>query len=405
MHKYLTLLLPLAFSLSAFSQNTDKAILKVQEPGFFQKEIEKEVTGKEGKVSDQPKFVMDFSGKTYPTDTAKYTKVFHNPPISQGYSGTCWAYSATSFIESEIYRINGKTVKLSEMYFVYWEYIERAREFVRTHGKTYISEGSESNAIKRTMSQYGMMPAVAYSGLKDGTKFNDHNRLFMEFESFLKQVDNKDLWDIKLVEEKTKEILDKYICTPPQSFTYAGKNYTPVEFMKAMNIDPNKYYSFMSSKSLAYNQRQILDEPDNWWHSSDYYNVALNDYISVIRNSLKSGYSVCLCGDTSEPGYDKEAEVGIVPTFDIPAKYINEDSREMRLLNHSTTDDHCIHIVGYQVVKGKYWYLIKDSGSGGFDGKTKGYRFYSEDYIRLKMITSMVFLNDAAKSVLDKIIK
>jgi len=48
--------------------------------------------------------------------------------------------------------------------------------------------------------------------------------------------------------------------------------------------------------------------------------------------------------------------------------------------------------------------LVKDSGSGGFDGNTKGYRFYHEDYIKLKML-NLLMHKTAAKEFLDKIIK
>jgi hypothetical protein len=38
------------------------------------------------------------------------------------------------------------------------------------------------------------------------------------------------------------------------------------------------------------------------------------------------------------------------------------------------------------------------------DGAHRGYRFYSEDYIKLKMINIMVNV-DAARKILDEIIK
>jgi bleomycin hydrolase len=124
----------------------------------------------------------------------------------------------------------------------------------------------------------------------------------------------------------------------------------------------------------------------------------------VIDNALDSAYTVCICGDISEPGYQSLAEVGIIPEFDIPSDYINEASREMRLYNKSTTDDHCIHFVGMQDVDGERWYMIKDSGAGGFDGPNKGYRFIHEDYVKLKMMNVMVY-KYAARTVLEKIIK
>ena len=389
---------------TAFAQQPDKGEYKKPQSGFMQKEIMKDITGKEGEVANGKSFAMDFDGKAYPTDPAKYTTVWHNDPVSQGLSGTCWAYSATSFMESEAYLKSDHQVKLSEMFTVYWEYVARAEEFVRTRGNTELGEGSESNAIKRVMSKHGLMPYSAYNGLKEGQKYNNHVKLFTEFKAYLDEVANKNLWDDDVV-GKVKEILDNNICTPPETFIYEGKTYTPKSFMEEyLKLRPNDYFSFMSSKKYPYNERHELEEPDNWWHSNEYYNISLDDYIWIIRNALANGYSVSLCGDTSEPGYVKETEVGIVPTFDIPAKYINADSREMRLENGATTDDHCIQIVGVQKIKNQYWYLIKDSGSGGMDGEHRGYRFYSEDYIKLKMINIMVNV-EAGRKILDGIIK
>ena len=126
--------------------------------------------------------------------------------------------------------------------------------------------------------------------------------------------------------------------------------------------------------------------------------------MTVIDDALDSAYTVCICGDVSEPGYDRWKEVGIIPAFDIPSGYINASAREMRLRNGTTTDDHCTHIIGFLDEGDDRWYLIKDSGAGGFDGPNKGYRFLHEDYIRLKMMNIMVY-KEAGRQVLDKIIK
>jgi len=37
----------------------------------------------------------------------------------------CWCFSTTSFLESEIYRLTQRKIKLSELHTVYWEYVEK----------------------------------------------------------------------------------------------------------------------------------------------------------------------------------------------------------------------------------------------------------------------------------------
>ncbi|MDR2010582.1 MAG: hypothetical protein LBQ22_08890 [Bacteroidales bacterium] len=407
MKKIISIIFLLIISVCTFSQ-TDKGKFVTYPAGFYQNVIMRELTGKspaEQGFKPQKQFRMDFEGNTYPTDMSQYEVLYHSLTVSQGNSGTCWAYAATSFMESEAFRQHRIKVKISEMFTVYWEYIERAEHFVSTKGNTNIGEGSESNAILRIMKNHGMMPFSVYSGLREAQSYNDHAKMFEEFDNYLKSVKESESWDKEQVITDVKVILEKYMGTPPETFTYEGKEYTPETFMTDyLKLEPNRYFSFMSTKEYTYNEKHELVEFDNWWHCKDYYNLNLDDYISLLNKSVTSGYTVSICGDVSEPGYDQIAEVAVVPDFDIPSAYINEDSRQLRLSNHTTEDDHCIHIVGYQNINGVNWYLIKDSGSGAFDGKNKGYRFYHEDYIRLKIMNYMIHV-DIAREILDRIIK
>ena len=57
------------------------------------------------------------------------TRAWHFPPTPQYLTGTCWSFSATSFMESEIHRLSGQEIKLSEMWTAYWEYVNKARGY------------------------------------------------------------------------------------------------------------------------------------------------------------------------------------------------------------------------------------------------------------------------------------
>ncbi|NTW33465.1 MAG: peptidase C1, partial [Bacteroidetes bacterium] len=82
-----------------------------------------------------------------PTSVDQFTKSWYQPPVSQGNTGTCWCFSTTSYFESEVYRLTKKEVKLSEMYTVYWEYVEKAKRFIKEKGNSAFGEGSEANAV------------------------------------------------------------------------------------------------------------------------------------------------------------------------------------------------------------------------------------------------------------------
>ena len=57
-----------------------------------------------------------------------------SPVKNQAKSGTCWSFAGASFIETEIIRMTGNTVDISEMYFVRNNYSDKARSYVRLHG-------------------------------------------------------------------------------------------------------------------------------------------------------------------------------------------------------------------------------------------------------------------------------
>ena len=407
----LALLLVVSYTYAQNKNKKDKAIYLDKKPGYYQNVVLKTVSEEDNtfvipKENNSKSFVVDLSEYKFPVDTSKYVKQWHNSPINQGLTGTCWCFAGTSFIESEIYRINKLKIKLSEMYTVYWEYFERAKLFAEKHGDMYFNEGSEVNAVTKIMRLYGAVPATSYSGLLPGKTVYNHEVMVTKLKNYLESVKKSNNWDAATILKSVKTILNNYMGEPPTTVSYEGKIYTPKEFVnEVMKINPLNYFPFMSTKSLVYNQKGIFDEPDNWWHSDDYYNLSLDNYMKLILNSIQKGYTVAICGDVSEPGYSAQYQVAVVPTFDCPSEYINEDARQLRVNNSSTTDDHCLHLVGYyKNTDGKYWFLIKDSGSGGFDGKTRGYRFYHEDYIKLKMLNILVY-KDAAREFLDKIIK
>ena len=87
---------------------------------------------------------------------------------------------------------------------------------------------------------------------------------------------------------------------------------------------------------------------------------------------------------------DGMAGAAVIPPWDIPARFIDQDSRELRIANGTTTDDHGMHAVGFLRHGGRDWLLIKDSNQSSRLGRFKGYYFYAGDYVRLKTLTCLV---------------
>ncbi len=152
----------------------------------------------------------------------------------------------------------------------------------------------------------------------------------------------------------------------------------------------DEYVNIVSTMAEPFGQWIMLDVHDNWRRNEDYLNLPLDRFYSVIRSAVASGYTVTCGGDTSEPGVDGMEDAAIIPSWDIPAAYIDQSSRELRIVNGTTSDDHGVHLVGFLPHGGRDWFLAKDSNRSSRLGAFKGYYFYDGDFIRLKALTCMV---------------
>lgn len=353
-------------------------------------------------ASDDLRFKVDLADVEIPEDTSQFIQHWHFPPVSQGRTGTCWCFAGTSFLESEIYRQTGIKVRMSEMHTVYWETVEKAKRFVRERGDSEFSQGSQFNAVTRIWNLYGAVPLSAYPGKKEDQPFHDHRDLWNDMTKYLETVEETNAWNETTVIQTIRSILDHYLGSPPEYVKVNGVKLSPEKYLKrVLKINMNDYINFMSLMEKPYGKFTEYDVPDNWWNSEEYLNLPLGDFVNVLKQGAKAGYTIGIGGDTSEAGLRSFEEVAIVPTFDIPSEYIDENARQFRFSNRSTTDDHGIHIVGYTRIGDEDWFLIKDSGAGGHNGPTKGYFYYHEDYIKLKMM-SMIIHKDAVKDIIKK---
>ncbi|QQS36529.1 MAG: peptidase C1 [Ignavibacteriales bacterium] len=404
MKSVISLLVLLLFISTSFlkSQDKNKGVFVEPKPGYFQ-EIEKGISEFKNPTKEKKKtFRLDFTGMNYPQSKEEFKYFWHNDPISQGNTGTCWSFSTTSFFESEIFRITGKKVSLSPIYTAYYEYIEKAKEFVRTRGNSIVEEGSSLNAVIRIYKTHGIVPATACTGLLTGQQYHDHSELVKEIQTYLQNVKTTNAWNEEEIIAVTKSILNHYLGEPVTEVEVDGKKLTPKEYLNNyLKLNMDDYIDVLSYMQQPYWKKVEYEVPDNWWHNKDYYNLPLEDFMKIIKNSIKNGYTIVIGGDVSEPGYDSWTKCAVVPTFDIPSEYIDEYSRQFRFSNLTTTDDHGIHLVGYEVLDGKTWFLIKDSGSGSRNTGEKGYYFYHEDYVKLKMMDFMVH-KDMLKEYLPK---
>ncbi len=364
---------------------------------------ERQKAEKEKKKEAARQIASDMTGVNPPASVESFTSPFHFAPVRQYLTGTCWSFSGTSYFESEIYRLTGKKIKLSEMWTPYHEYLEKCRRFIRERGDSFIGEGSEAGSLIRIWKMYGVVPATAYPGVTHPGEKYDHSALIREIRLYLDFVKKNNLWDEDANLKHIALILDRYMGHPPDRFEYDGRTMTPKEFLaRETGLNMDDYVSVMSTLYYPFFTRDEFRSPDNWWHSKDYVNVPLDQWYTALVGAIKAGYTVILGGDVSEPGKLGPKDVAFIPSFDIPAEYIDQSAREYRIANHTTTDDHAIHLVGYTRVGDQDWFLIKDSGSSANWGPNKGYYFFRGDYLRLKILFFTVH-KDCLKDILSRV--
>jgi bleomycin hydrolase len=401
---FLFIILTFSFLTSLLAQEkNNKGIFVEKKDGYYQSEILKSIDDfNESEKETKNIFKLDFSEMDLPKSKDEFTSFWFNEPVSQGRTGTCWSFSTTSFFESEVYRMHGKKVKLSEIHTAYWEYVEKAKRFIIERGNSAFAEGSEANAVTRIWKKYGVVPVEVYTGLMPGQKFHDHKAMFKEMKSYLMNIKATHAWNEGEAINVIKSILNHYLGEPPAEFYYESKKYTPKDFLNNyLQLKLDDYVDILSYMQKPYYEQVEYEVPDNWWHSDIYYNVPLNAFMDALKNAIRNGYTMTIGGDVSEAGYDSWNKVGVIPTFDIPSEYIDENARQFRFSNKTTTDDHGIHLVGYLEKDGSDWYLIKDSGSGSRNIGDKGFYFYHEDYVKLKIMDFMVH-KDIVKNLLNK---
>lgn len=346
-------------------------------------------------------------------------------PVKDQYaSGTCWSYAATSFIESELMRITGDTLDLSEMFFVRKCYEQKARDFVRRHGTTNFSQGGQAHDVMNTVAAFGLMTEAGYPGLANGQTKPMHS----EMEAVL-----KGMLDALVKNPNGKLSPDWFNAISAVLDVYLGPlpaTGSPVKGAKKIN--PADYIELTSYTHHPFYQPFILEIPDNW-SSGAYYNVPIDDLIATLNHALKNGYTVVWDGDVSDKGFSHKNGVAIVPdvklesasnterskwenipekerqkqfySFDkpVPQKAVTQEMRQAAFDNFSATDDHLMHITGITRDQDSTVYYITKNSWAADSNESGGYLNMSEAYVRLNTIVIMVHKDAVPKEIKKKL--
>ena len=374
-----------------------------------------------------------FAQRVKPADY-KFTTEKENPVTSiknQNRSGTCWCFSALSFLESE--SIKAKGIKdpalypdLSEMFVVRKAYYDRAIKYVRLDGKLNFAAGSDFGDVFEVIRDYGIVDQQSYSGMQYGYDLPVQGELDAVLKGYVDAVVKNPNRKLTPVWPKgVNGILDAYMGEIPEKFTVNGKEYTPESYRDALGINLDDYIGFTSYTHHPFYTAFAIEVCDNWrWTPS--WNVPLDEFMAIIDNAVKEGYTVAWGGDVSEEGFtrtglgilvdntkapttgsDQERWVGKAeakPETKAPVKEmeVTQELRQQKVDEKTSTDDHGMHLYGIAKDQdGNKFYLIKNSW--GETGEYKGVWYMSENFAKAKTLNIVVNKKAVPKEILKKL--
>ena len=361
-------------------------------------------------------------------------EIKYTPVKNQNRSGTCWSFSGIGFLECELLRMNKGEYDLSDMWIVNKAYCDKADIYIRMHGNYNFGGGGAFFDVFNMIRKYGIVPEEIYNGAGYGEDLPVHGELDALLKAYVDVVVSNPNKKLSTAWKKGyNAIVDAYLGSAPETFTYKGVNYTPLTFANSLGLNLDDYISITSFTHHPYYTKFALEIPDNW-EMEESYNLPLNEMLQVMNYAVDNGYSVAWGSDVSDKGFNWKKGVAIVPdktfgstdgsdqarweklsqnekdkelyTFERPGKEkeITQEMRQIAFDNYTTTDDHGMVIVGKAVDQiGNPYFIVKNSWGLGSSNPYNGLFYASESFVKMQTINIIVHKNAIPKEILKKL--
>ena len=361
-----------------------------------------------------------------------FSTVKENPITSiknQNRSSTCWSFSSLAFLESELLRQGKGEYDLSEMFVVHHTMADRAERYVRLHGDNSFSPGGSFYDVVYCMNNYGLVPQEAMNGIMYGDTLPVHNELDAVAEAYVNAIAKGKLTKLTPVwMNGLNAIYDTYLGKCPEKFSYKGKEYTPLTFVKSLGLNADDYVSLTSYTHHPFYKKFAIEIQDNW-RNAESWNLPIDEFMTVIENAVNNGYTVAWGSDVSEDGFTRDG-IAVVPQMNrtdltgsdmarwtgltmadkrkeltskpMPEMDITQEMRQKAFNNWETTDDHGMLIYGTaKDQNGKEYYMVKNSW--GTNNKYKGTWYASKAFVKYKTMNILVHKDALPKEIAKKL--
>ena len=335
------------------------------------------------------------------------------PVKDQANSGTCWSFSSIGFFESELLRLGKGEHDLAEMFVVHKTMEHRAKAAVRLHGDIEFAQGGSFYDVVYCWKNYGMVPQEVMPGIMNKSDRINHTELTAVAKAYVDALAKGSLKKLTDVWQKGfSGIYDAYIGECPEKFTYNGKEYTPKSYAESLGLNMDDYVSLTSYTHHPFYEQFVIEIQDNWrWGLS--YNLPLDEFMEVMHNAIKTGYTFAWGADVSETGFLRsKPAICVIPTDEDKEnkilrepgeeKVITQELRQEGYDNWETTDDHGMQIFGIaKDQNGKEYFMVKNSWNT--TAGNNGIWYASDAYVAYKTMNILVHKDALPKDIRKKL--